>query len=76
MTIRELRNDILYEIENQDQEIEIEDIYKIIGLYNRAKLIEYKIIELKQEGRVSDNFILGWLDELHKANEEFKNYKK
>ena len=61
MTIRELI-DILYEVENKDQEIEIEDVIELMSLWERHKSIQNKISQLTSE-RTSQNFILGWVKE-------------
>ena len=68
MTIRELRNDILYEVKDQDQEVDIDDIMEIIRLWYGYKSTQFKITELKTEN-LSNDFILGWV---RKAREEMK----
>lgn len=35
MTMRELINEMLYEVKDQDQEIDIDDVIGLIGLWNR-----------------------------------------
>lgn len=75
MTIREIR-EILFQVYNQDQEIEIEDIYQIVGLYNRAKSIENKIKELREE-KTSETFINDtWQKALYEANVDLWKYNK
>lgn len=74
MTIRELRNKILYDIENQDQEIDVDDICRIIKLYDKVKEIERAVISWEKDNKVSEDFMLFWLGELHKSKEELKNY--
>lgn len=61
MTIRELI-DLLYEVENKDQEIEIEDVIELMSLWERHKRIQNKISQLTSE-RTCQNFILGWIKE-------------
>ena len=68
MTIRDLR-DCLFEIREQDQEIDIDDIGKIVSLWERYKGIDNKIEQLADE-KISPKFIMGWqkekAEQLHK----------
>lgn len=74
MTIRELRNDILQEVKDQDQEICIDDVTKLISLWDRHKGIQYKIGELEKEN-TSKAFVLGWIEEDKKTVEMIREYK-
>ena len=73
MTIRDLR-DCLFEVKEQDQEIDIDDIYKIVGLWNRYKGIDAKIDQLVDE-KVSNDFIKGWQKEKADTYKLIRNYK-
>ena len=73
MTIRELR-DCLFEVREQDQEINVEDICKIIGLWDRYKGIDRKVDELI-DGNVSHEFIRGWQKEKAETLNVIRNYK-
>lgn len=69
MTVRELR-DVLFEIRNQDQEIEIEDIYKLVGEYNRY----LGCLRKAKENIEIPTVYLGWSEEAKKSLEEIRNY--
>ena len=73
MTITDLR-DCLFEIRDQDQEIDIDDIASIMGLWNRYKSIDSKIDHLIDE-EISFKFISGWQRERADTLNEIRNYK-
>lgn len=73
MTIRDLR-DCLFEVREQDQEINIEDICEIAGLWNRYKGIDAKIDQLVDDN-VSSEFIKGWQKEKTETLNLIRNYK-
>lgn len=73
MTIRDLR-DCLFEVKEQEQEIDIEDIGGLIGLWNRYNDIDRKIDELIDEN-ISPEFIRGWQKEKAETLNLVRNYK-
>ena len=73
MTIRDLR-DCLFEIKEQDQEVDIDDIGKIIGLWERYKGIDNKIDQLTEE-KINPTFIMGWQKEKAETLSLIRNYK-
>lgn len=72
MTIRELR-DCLFEIRNQEQEVDIDDICSIMGLWERYIGIDVKIDQLTDEN-ISPKFIMGWQKEKTKTLNSIRNY--
>ena len=73
MTIRDIR-DCLFEVRNQDQEITIEDLCEIMGLWNRYNGIDKKIDELYDEN-ISTEFIRGWQKEKAETLNMIRNYE-
>lgn len=73
MTIRELR-DCLFEVRDQDQEIDFEEVGRIMGLWDRYKSIDRKIDELTDEG-INHEFIRGWQKEKAETLNLIRNYK-
>ena len=73
MTIRDIR-DCLFEVKEQDQEINIEELCEIIGLWNRYKSIDNKIDELYDES-ISTEFIRGWQKEKAETLDMIRKYK-
>ena len=74
MTIRDLR-DALFEIKDQEQNIDIEDIGEIMGLWERYMGIEHKVDELLDEQQVSMEFIKGWQKEKSETINLLRNYR-
>lgn len=72
MTIRELR-DCLFEVREQDQEISIDDICSLIGLWERYKGIDNKIDQLIDE-KINYTFIKGWQKEKAETLNLVRNY--
>lgn len=73
MTIRDLR-DCLFEVENQDQEISIDDIGKVMGLWERYKGIDAKVDQLAEE-KINPKFIMGWQKEKAETLNMIRNYQ-
>lgn len=73
MTFRDLRG-CLFEIREQDQEINIDDICRIIGLWERYKGIDNKIDQLIDEN-INPTFIMGWQKEKAETLNLIRNYK-
>ena len=73
MTIRDIR-DCLFEVRNQDQEITIEDLCEIMGLWNRYNGIDKKIDELYDEN-ISTEFIRGWQKEKSETLNMIRSYE-
>ena len=74
MTIRDLR-DALFEIKDQEQNIDIEDIGEIMGLWERYMGIEHKVDELLDEQQVSMGFIKGWQKEKSETINLLRSYR-
>lgn len=82
MTIRELRNEIFYRVKDQDQEIDIDDVIELIGLWNRHMGIRHKIVEEIAKEHISNHlssesadFVLGRMRENEKCMEMIREYK-
>ena len=73
MTIRELR-DCLFNVREQDQEIDCEDIGRIMSLWERYKDIDRKVDELLDEN-ISPKFIMGWQKEKAETLDLIRSYK-
>ena len=73
MTIRDIR-DCLFEVREQEQEINIEELCEIIGLWNRYKSIDNKIDELYDED-INTEFIRGWQKEKAETLNMIREYK-
>lgn len=73
MTIRDLR-DCLFEVKEQDQEINIEDLCELMGLWNRYNGIDKKIDEMYDEN-INNEFIRGWQKEKTETLNLIRTYK-
>lgn len=73
MTIRDLR-DCLFEVREQEQEIDVDDICKLMGLWDRYKGIDNKIDQLVDE-KMNLTFIIGWQKEKAETLNLIRNYK-
>lgn len=73
MTVRDLR-DCLFEVKDQEQEIDVKDIGKIMALWERYKDIDSKVDELIDEN-VSRSFIMGWQKEKAETLNLIRVYK-
>ena len=74
MTIRDLRN-CLFEVREQDQEIDIDDVGRLMGLWERSLSIEHKVDDLLDEQQVSMEFIKCWQKERAETLKEIRSYK-
>lgn len=73
MTIRDLRN-CLFEVRDQDQEIDFEEVGRIMSLWDRYESIDRKIDELTDE-EINPEFIRGWQKEKVETLNLIRNYK-
>ena len=73
MTLRDLR-DCLFEVREQEQEIDIDDICKLMGLWDRYKGIDRKIDDLLDD-EISLEFIKGWQKEKAETLNLIRSYK-
>ena len=73
MTIKDLR-DCLFEVREQEQEIDFEEVGRIMSLWDRYKSIDRKIDELTDEG-INPEFIRGWQKEKAETLNLIRNYK-
>ena len=73
MTIRDLRN-CLFEVRDQDQEIDFEEVGRIMSLWDRYESIDKKIDELTDE-EINPEFIRGWQKEKTETLNLIRNYK-
>ena len=73
MTIKDLR-DCLFEVREQEQEIDFEEVGRIMSLWDRYKSIDRKIDELTDES-INPEFIRGWQKEKAETLNLIRNYK-